>query len=418
MANPHAAINGEPVIPPLTMQQFIELGKLPDFLRDLQPFDGRPTELINWLADVQGVIDMYREHGATDAQLELIGRSVRRKIKGEAADILNANNIMHNWNNIKSTLLLYYKDKRDLKTLDFELTSIKKAPNESLGSYYSRVNELLSSIIAQIQTEPKFFLHANSHIDYFREKAIDSFIRGLEKPLCQLLKTYNPKTLNHAYQFCLEYFNMDTRSAPYRNEHTSNIPRPRDLEPPRLPPRRQPLHPTIPPRNHQPVFHQARPMFNHPFPQPKFQNNPFHQPHAFQQPRFQNNPFPQTNRPLPNPEPMDVDPSIRSRNINYSNRPQMGIKRPHQSFNQPQHFKRMAHPLQYDYSYDPYYFYPDYIPEYDDMDYQYDPQEEQPQPEFLQNDTPTSEASLINQEEDPQPSTSSQTNFLEWKPSW
>lgn len=100
MANPHA-LNGEPVIPPLTMQQFIELGKLPDFLRDLQPFDGRPTELINWLADVQGVIDMYREHGATDAQLELIGRSVRRKIKGEAADILNANNIMHNWNNIK-----------------------------------------------------------------------------------------------------------------------------------------------------------------------------------------------------------------------------------------------------------------------------------------------------------------------------
>ncbi|XP_062711508.1 uncharacterized protein LOC115268173 [Aedes albopictus] len=77
MANPNAAANGEQAVaPPLTMQQFIELGKLPDFLRDLQSFDGRPTELINWLADVQGVIDMYRENGATDAQLELIGRSL------------------------------------------------------------------------------------------------------------------------------------------------------------------------------------------------------------------------------------------------------------------------------------------------------------------------------------------------------
>lgn len=414
MANPNAAANGEPAVaPPLTMQQFIELGKLPDFLRDLQSFDGRPTELINWLADVQGVIDMYRENGATDAQLELIGRSVRRKIKGEAADILNANNIMHNWNQIKNTLLLYYKDKRDLKTLDFELTSIKKANNESLGSYYSRVNELLSSIIAQVQTEPKFFLHANSHIDYFREKAIDSFIRGLEKPLCQLLKTFAPKTLNHAYQFCLEYFNMDTRSAPYRNEHSSNIPKPVDLGmPPRLPPKKQPLQ----------QFHRS-------FQQPFVPMQPFQWPRynaAPQVPQFQPRPFMSNqqfqpnNRPLPKPEPMEVDPSIRSRNINYGNRPPMGVKRPHPfPFNQPQQFKRLAHPLEYSYAY------PDYegYEGYDDFYYyqsQFEAQEheEQTQPDNHNGDVQTTEAGPANQEDAQQPSSSSQTNFLEWKPSW
>lgn len=415
MANPNAAINGEPVIPPLTMQQFIELGKLPDFLRDLQPFDGRPTELINWLADVQGVIDMYREHGATDAQLELIGRSVRRKIKGEAADILNANNIMHNWNNIKSTLLLYYKDKRDLKTLDFELTSIKKAPNESLGSYYSRVNELLSSIIAQIQTEPKFFLHANSHIDYFREKAIDSFIRGLEKPLCQLLKTFSPKTLNHAYQFCLEYFNMDTRSAPYRNEHASNIPKPMDLgTPPRLPPKKQPLQPFT--RSFQQPFVPMQP-----FQWPKFNYGPQF-PQFPPRPFMPNQQFQQNSRPFPKPEPMEVDPSIRSRNINYGNRPPMGVKRPHPfPFNQPQHFKRVAHPLEYSYAYPGY---PECDSGYEDFYYhyyqsQFEPQEheEQPQPDIHRDDVPTAEEGPVNQE-DSQPSSSSQTNFLEWNPSW
>lgn len=405
MAN--ANVENEDAPPPLSMQQFIELGKLPDFLRDLQPFDGKPTELLNWLTDVEGVIDMYRAAGATIAQLELIGRCVRRRIRGEAADILNSNNITYHWNHIKSTLLLYYRDKRDLKTLDFELTSIRKTHNESLGSYYSRVNELQSAIIAQVQTEPKFFLHANSHIDYFKEKSIDAFIRGLEKPLCQLLKTFNPKTLNQAYQFCLEYFNMDSRSAPYRNEYTPHIPKPRDIEiPPKLPPRKTPHpHPTIP-RNYA-WPHTQMPMFY-----PQFQ------PHVFQPrpPQFQSrpaNPFQNfsNSRPLPKPEPMDIDPSIRSKNINYGNRPPMGQKR-QAPFSHPTNFKPMAHPLEYGHYYGN--FYPDYM---SDFYYQYEPQEQQVQPDaFHQEETATEETPVI-QENEPQPS-STQTNFLEWKPSW
>ncbi|XP_058448226.1 uncharacterized protein LOC131428341 [Malaya genurostris] len=301
MANPVP----NPVAAPLTMQQFIDLGKLPDFIRDLQNYDGKPTELLAWLTDVEGIFCMYRDARATEAQLELIERSVRRKIRGEAADILNSNNIVHNWQQIKSTLLLYYRDKRDIKTLDFELTTIKKNSNETLGSYYSRVNELLSSIVAQIQTEEKLAPHVNSHIDYFREKTVDAFIRGLEKPLCQLLKTFNPKTLNQAYQFCLDYYNMDTRSAPFRNEHFTPAPKPRDLEinrlPPRPPPRRYPPPPIPAPRN---LGFPQMPLFGRQY----FQANPFTQTRPQYQPNpFQAPPRPWAAKPLPKPEPMDID---------------------------------------------------------------------------------------------------------------
>lgn len=409
MANP------PPEASPLTMQQFIEIGRLPDFIRDLQQFDGKPKDLLVWLTDVEGIFRLYRDAGATESQINLIERSVRRKIKGEAADVLNSNNIVHDWAQIKNTLLLYYKDKRDLKTLDYELTSIKKNGNETLGSYYSRVNELLSSIVAQVQTEEKFFLHADSHINFFREKAIDAFIRGLEKPLCQLLKTFNPKTLNHAYHFCLDYYNMDSRSAPFRNEHTVHNPKPRDIEnyrlPPRPPPRRLPIQPPVPaPRNFG--FPQMA-QFN----RQQFQPNSYFQTRPQFQQNYQNSfsppPRPFMPKPQPRPEPMDIDHSVRSRNINYGNRPQIDLKRPFPLGSQQHPFKRQAHPIDTGCE-------NDYFDNEFDNDQNFDTNQyydEYPDSaiQSAETDVQISNLSQVQQEEQ-MPSTS--TNFLDWNPSW
>ena len=175
---------------------------------------------------------MYRDLSDDSLQFHLVERTIRRKVRGEASDVLNAKNVTCAWHQIKSTLMLYHKDKRDVKTLDYELTCIKKGYSESLAGYYSRVNELLTAMIAQVQTDSKYSLHANVHINYFREKALNS-IRGLEKPLSTLLKTADPKTFSKAYQFCLDYFNMDIRSAPYKNQYgnqnSSNTPKPKGM---------------------------------------------------------------------------------------------------------------------------------------------------------------------------------------------
>lgn len=285
MANEEA-----PVVPALTTQQFLDLGRVPDFVRDIKPFNGDPTRLVDWLTDVDSIFRTYRENGATQSQINVLERSVRRRIEGEAADILNANNITTNWDQIKSTLILYYRDQRDVKTLDYQLTSIKKSASESLNTYYSRVNELLSLLIAQVHTDDALKLNPAAHIQYFREKALDAFIRGLEKPLNWLLKSKNIQTLSQAYNFCVEYQNMDIRSAPFRNELGGQpVPRPRAL--PELPSTSQPrrfLPPPVPPRRPFPHHNHVPP------PRPSHQNNPFRN-NPFQNNPFQNNTF-QNNR--------------------------------------------------------------------------------------------------------------------------
>lgn len=427
MANPPA---------PMTTQQFIDLGKVPDFVRDIKHFSGDPTKLVDWIADVEAIFRTYRENGATAAQQNILERTVRRKIEGEAADILNSNNIASNWSEIKNALILYYKDQRDIKTLDYQLTSIRKSASENLNTYYSRVNELLSLIIAQIRTDDTMRLSASAHINYFREKALDAFIRGLEKPLNILLKSSNPATLSQAYNFCIEYHNLDIRSAPFRNELSGQpVPKPRALPeippkvqiqpklffPPPIPPRRQSMNPFQNNFQHTQGFPAQNQLRNNPFGSHP-QNNPFRQ-NPFQNNR-QNNPFGQNpfrqntfqNNASNRPEPMEVDPSQQTRALNYGNRPMMNLKRPHPPSTQQHNFKRQAHPLEtvspYPECYDEYYNH-EYDSQYWDNSY-YDDSYQEFEQLTPETGAPSSE---VNQPEvaNPEPQ---EANFLEWLPSW
>lgn len=410
-------------MPPLSTEEFINIGKIPDFVKDIKIFYGDPTKLTDWISDVDSIFRAYREKGATPVQISVLERTVRRKVDGEAANVLNSNNVLTNWADIKNTLILYYKDQRDVKTLDFQLTSIRKSASENLNSYYSRVNELLSLIIAQIQTDTVMSQNAAAHITYFREKSIDAFIRGLDKPLSILLKSTNPTTLSQAYNFCLEYFNMDIRSSPFKNEFGGQAP-PKPREPPALPPRVYPtqprafLQPALPPRG-RPVnpFPTAYPLRQN-FPQ----TNPFAQ-KPFQQNQFRPNPF-QLNPFRPNhppnqqqyPQPMEVDPSLKTRAINYSNRPPLNFKRPFPPSHQyQQNAKRQAHPLENSTA--------ENYELYDEQSYCYDEHSLDPYAQDMYNDATihsmyeTEEASAVDHPE-PNTSESQGANFLEWNPHW
>lgn len=405
-----------------------DIGRVPDFVKDLRTFSGRPTELMSWVADVESIFILCGRCGIANGslQLDLIEKTIRRKIVGEAADVLNANNILSSWADIKNTLILYYSDKRELKTLDFELSSIKKGSSESLSSYYGRVTELLSSIIAQIQTQEKYRLNATVHVDYFREKALDAFIRGLEKPLSVLLKTADPKSLAKAYQFCMEYHNLDIRSNNIKVEQNRPLPTPRPRELLNIPIRQPPIPPRIAPRFQPP-----------PMPLPRRQQ--------YFTPNLPSN-EPSTSR-FPPPTPMEVDRSIRSHQINYGNRPNFDYKRSRSPSGQIQHFKRQAHPLEHDDNYTGYYYTnsPEYYPEgydYLDLEAEYYAQQQQqnkPQtqykipPDQLQHEQQQAHRPIrssvhnqtqANDEITEQPvaanetESTAQNHFLEWKASW
>lgn len=190
------------------MKLFLEMGKVPDILKMLPEYDGNPKGLNTWLDDVEGIFHFYAPFANCPTQMGIIMRIVRRKIVGEASDILNANHVGFDWESTKETLKKHFRDQRNLKTLDYDLTVIRQKYGESIEQYYNRTNELLSLIIAYIKNSEKYVELGNGFVDYFKEKAVDSFIRGLNNELGILVKTAAPDSLNKAYQLCLEFQKM------------------------------------------------------------------------------------------------------------------------------------------------------------------------------------------------------------------
>ena len=303
--------------------------KIPDLVKDLPFFTGEPGELNNWLCDVDSLVKLYQTNTSHSIEQQnrfhMVCKTIRRKIKGEANDALVASNVSINWNVIKKTLLTYYGEKRDLETLDYQLMSVQQK-NDSLETYFDKVNRLLSLIANQVKTDDRFTHPEASKalIETYNKKAIDAFIRGLDGDVYKFIRNYEPTSLAAAYSYCIAFQNVECRKMLTRPRHHEMATPPRNLiplAPPRIPPRMAPRRDPVP-------FRPVQVFPNHNFrPQPIFQNNRppphfnnFRQPlqqHMNQPPRVpQRNPF------RPPPEPMEVDQSIRTNQVNYGNRPQ------------------------------------------------------------------------------------------------
>lgn len=199
-------------------------------------------------------------------------------------------------------------------------------------------------------------------IKIYNQKALETFIRGLDGEISKFLSNSKPKSIADAYGYCIGFQNMEFRKCYTKARPTMVHAGPRNLIPiaqhlpqpqriinnPRPIPTSLPMRrPPLPPRNNvfqrpyqPPPFQQCfpqqhfpqQPSFQQPFFNRPFQQQPFHQPPPQSPFRPFSQPPPQPSRASPfhnprpgpsnAPEPMEVDSSIRSRQVNYSNRPQ------------------------------------------------------------------------------------------------
>lgn len=344
-----------------------ELKQVYDLDRLIPTFNGDPSELYQFLNITESLIQRFLPDGPNDIkkgnQLYTLCMLIRQKLQGEANSALVNNFVNLNFNSIKRTLITYFGEKRDLTTLDHQLTNCAQN-NRTLEEFYDDINKYMSHITNSIRTD-SLYQHpeaAKALISHYNHKALDAFIRGLDGDTGKFLKCYQPTSIAAAYAYCVEIQNMDYRKVHIRKTPESN--NPRNAIPikhmPKLPPKPQirfpqsffpskpfipryypnitNLPPMLPPK--QPVFQNyfPRPQFQQQIQQPQFQSqrpfqqfqqqqpqfyNPFqHKPNPpkftlnqQQRPQFTRNPF------QPKPEPMEVDQSIRSRQVNYQNRP-------------------------------------------------------------------------------------------------
>lgn len=303
-----------------------ELDKIPDIVRSLRDFSGNPMEFNSWKKSVDRVLQIYDSCKGTPKYYGILS-VIRNKITGNADIALESYNTPLHWNCIVKCLSMHYADKRDLGTLEYQMTSLIQGRN-TIQIFYQEVYTHLSLILNKIGCMEMSQESLRLLTQTYRDKALDTFVRGLNGDLPRLLGIREPADLPQALHLCLKLENQNYRTE-YANKHQIH----RQRQPPPLPIRnantihRQPFYPEL---TFQNFYQYRRPMNNmqqnafqnrQTIPNINFRQNP--------QPRFQSHqPFQQNFQPQrptapkpQRPQPMEVDESIQTRNVNYQNRP-------------------------------------------------------------------------------------------------
>lgn len=103
-----------------------DISRLPDCVKELQVFDGNPTQYVSWVHVVEGILKDF-EIVKTKPIYRAILQHIRQKVRGSADAALISYNIFDNdWPLIKQCLSLHYADKRDMRTLEHQLNQLSQ----------------------------------------------------------------------------------------------------------------------------------------------------------------------------------------------------------------------------------------------------------------------------------------------------
>lgn len=229
-----------------------------------------------------------------------------------------------NWSKIKKVLMMHYSDKRDIGTLEYQMTTLFQK-NMPLTDFYKKVYEHLSLLLDKVSCLDISEEAKGAMINSYREKALDTFVRGLNGDLPRLLSIREPTSLPQALNLCQRLDNMNFRTH-YAQTHL------RGNATPALQRSHNSLRPVFYPElAHLPPHFRSYPLRPHfQYAQRPFAPQQFGQQN--QRPNFPSGFNNRTNFPAKPPQPMEVDQSMRTKNVNYQNfqrNEQFAPKRPH-----------------------------------------------------------------------------------------
>lgn len=352
-----------------------ELGKVPDMVKSLREFSGKPGEYSSWRKSVDRVLELFKSLRGT-ARYYAILHTIRTKIVGDADTALESYRTPLDWSRIRKCLNIHYSDKRDIGTLEYQMTVLCQG-NRSITEFYQAVYQHLSLILDKVSCLELNDSSLLAMTNTYRDKALDTFIRGLNGDLPRLLSVREPGSLPQALHICLKLDNMNFRKdyahgRTVKNEvrplipHTGGRPKffPELAHIGGIPNNR----PIIPRFNPGPTFNPSvQQRFNNPNPQAYLQGNMGNFNGNFQWPQyqapqqnFQRSPYqtPQQNFQKQSPqEPMEIDRSLQTKpqfNSGYKRPAENSVQTPRNKMQRNFHLGQYYTPEQY-YAPDQYY---------------------------------------------------------------
>lgn len=163
----------------------------------LPEFIGEREKYATWRTMVNTAMKLLADHPSSMRYFEAL-MIIRNKVKGAASNILNNYNTAFNFDAIIDRLDFTYADKRPLYVLEQELTVLQQN-KLTMDEFYDKVNEKLNAIVNKINMSYKEKATAIAFVESMNQKALRTFITGLNNKKGELLYASNPSSLPEAY---------------------------------------------------------------------------------------------------------------------------------------------------------------------------------------------------------------------------
>jgi len=193
--------------PARTEYELKEIARLPDCVKELQVFEGEAGGYDPWMGRAEAILKDYEIIKERPLYRSIVV-STRTKIRGSAETTLLSYNVAEDdWPETKRVLMLHYADKRDLRTLEYQMGQMTQG-TKTIDAFYSGINTHFARIIRCLKNGNQNPEILSALVQSYRYRALDVFIRGLSGDLSKLLVIRGPKNLPEAYAICLELQNL------------------------------------------------------------------------------------------------------------------------------------------------------------------------------------------------------------------
>lgn len=187
-----------------------------DVFKTLPEFNGERKRYATWRSMVKNTIGFLDNHKNSSRYVEAL-TIIRNKITGSASNVLSNYNTAFNFDAIINRLDFTYVDKRPLHILEQELMILQQG-KLTMDEFYDLVNEKLNAIVNKINLTYNQPQTTQAFIDAANERALRTFITGLNNRKGEILYAANPSTLPEAYTR-LQTIIYDQERIVFANQH-------------------------------------------------------------------------------------------------------------------------------------------------------------------------------------------------------
>lgn len=177
-------------------------------LRMVPDFDGNPNILTRFISICDQIVAsfMSTEAGSELSNLCLIN-GILNKITGTASCTINSNGIPGSWLGIRTALINNFSDQRDETALYNDL-SIAMQGDRTPQEFYEHCQTLLSTVMTYVSLHETIASTIEAKRSLYKRVATQAFVRGLNEPLGSRIRCMRPESIEKALEYVQEELNV------------------------------------------------------------------------------------------------------------------------------------------------------------------------------------------------------------------